>query len=107
MAIVVGINARMRTFLIALIAIVLAGPAAARISSPTSTSQEQIPVRVHVDQVTLDQAVAMVQARYKARVMRANTVEEGGRVVHYIRLMDPATSRVWTVRVDAATGREF
>jgi uncharacterized membrane protein YkoI len=57
--------------------------------------------------VSLDQAIAMVQSRYGAKVMRANTVEEGGRTVHYIRLMSTDSSRVWTVRVDAATGREF
>jgi len=57
--------------------------------------------------VSLDQAVAMMQSKYGARVMRANTVEEEGRMVHYIRLMTADRSRVWTVRVDAATGREF
>jgi len=57
--------------------------------------------------VSLDQAIAMVQAKYGARVMRANTVEEDGRMVHYIRLMTADRSRVWTVRIDAATGREF
>jgi uncharacterized membrane protein YkoI len=57
--------------------------------------------------VTLEQAIAMVQSRYRAKVMRANAVEEDGRVVYYIRLMTPDRSRVWTVRVDAATGREF
>jgi hypothetical protein len=57
--------------------------------------------------VSLDQAIAIVQAKYNARVMRANTVEEDGRLVHYIRLMSADRSRVWTVRVDAATGREF
>jgi uncharacterized membrane protein YkoI len=57
--------------------------------------------------MSLDQAVAMVQAKYGAQVMRANTVQEDGRAVHYIRLMSADRSRVWTVRVDAATGREF
>ncbi len=57
--------------------------------------------------MSLDQAVAMLQAKYNARVMRANSVEEGGRIVHYIRLMSADRSRVWTVRVDAASGREI
>jgi uncharacterized membrane protein YkoI len=57
--------------------------------------------------MSLDQAAAMVQAKYGAQVMRANTVQEDGRLVHYIRLMSADRSRVWTVRVDAATGREF
>jgi uncharacterized membrane protein YkoI len=57
--------------------------------------------------ISLDQAISVVQSKYGARVMRANTVEEDGRRVHYIRLMTPDRSRVWTVRIDAATGREF
>jgi uncharacterized membrane protein YkoI len=57
--------------------------------------------------LSLDQAISQVQSKYGARVMRANTVEEDGRKVHYIRLMTPDRSRVWTVRIDAATGREF
>jgi hypothetical protein len=57
--------------------------------------------------MSLGQAVAMVQARYGAKVMRADTVDEGGRIVHYIRLMSADRARVWTVRVDAATGQEF
>ncbi len=57
--------------------------------------------------ISLDQAIAMVRSKYGARVMRANTVEEEGRTVHYIRLMTADRSRVWTVRIDAATGREF
>ncbi len=62
---------------------------------------------VHAGGMSLDQAVAMVQAKYDANVMRANTVEENGHTVHYIRLMTKDRSRVWTVRVDATTGREF
>ena len=57
--------------------------------------------------MSLDQAVAMVQARYGARAVKANTVEEDGRVTHYIRLISADRPRVWTVRVDAATGREY
>ena len=57
--------------------------------------------------MSLEQAVAMVQARHNATVMRANTVQEDGRTVHYIRLMSADRARVWTVRVDAATGQEF
>ena len=77
-----------------------------------SLPQEREPVRsvgfaVLQAGMSLDQAVAMVQSKYGAQVMRANTVQEDGRTVHYIRLMSADRSRVWTVRVDAATGREF
>jgi uncharacterized membrane protein YkoI len=65
------------------------------------------PLTLQKSGMSLDQAVAMVQAKYGARVMRANTVEENGHVVHYIRLISADRSRVWTVRVDAISGREF
>jgi len=57
--------------------------------------------------ISRDQAVAMMQAKYRARVVRAETEQEGGRVVYNIRLMAQDGSRVWSVRVDAATGREL
>ncbi|HYM35430.1 MAG TPA: PepSY domain-containing protein [Steroidobacteraceae bacterium] len=57
--------------------------------------------------MSLDQAIAMVQAKYGAKVMKADRVDDGGRTVYLIRLMTQDRSRVWTVRVDAATGREF
>lgn len=56
--------------------------------------------------VSLDQAVEMVQKKYGARVSRASTIESGGRTIHEIRLVS-GDGRVWTVRVDAATGREL
>ena len=65
------------------------------------------PIAFETGGMTLEQAVAMVRAKYGAKVMRANTVEEDGRVTHYIRLITPDRSRVWTVRVDAATGQEY
>lgn len=105
----IGINARMRTLITALVLLSLAGPAAATVArgfEPVAAEAES-PARVFADGMSLDQAVAMVQARHKARVMRANTVDEGGKTVHYIRLMSADGSRVWTVRVDASTGREF
>jgi uncharacterized membrane protein YkoI len=86
---------------------------AKQLSAPKNTSHERMlfaemsEVHFQAGGVSLDQAIAMVQSKYGARVMRANTVEEDGRMVHYIRLMTADRSRVWTVRVDAATGREF
>lgn len=53
---------------------------------------------------SLDDAVELAQSRYRAKAVKAETVEEQGRRVHYIRLLS-AEGRVWTVRVDAATGR--
>lgn len=51
----------------------------------------------------MDQAVELVERRYKARVVRAETRREGEHTVYVLRLLDRA-GRVFTVRVDAASG---
>lgn len=54
--------------------------------------------------ISLDEAVDRAQRRYNARVIRAETRDDGGRSVHVLRLLSE-DSRVWTVRVDASTGQ--
>jgi uncharacterized membrane protein YkoI len=54
--------------------------------------------------LSLDQAVAMVQRRYNAKVVRADESREGDDVVYVIRLLSP-DGRVFTVRVNARTGQ--
>jgi uncharacterized membrane protein YkoI len=51
----------------------------------------------------MDQAVKMVERRFHARVVKAVTQKDGGRTVYQLRLLNDA-GRVWTVRVDAASG---
>lgn len=53
--------------------------------------------------LTLDEAVQLVQGRYGARVVRTQTLDEGGRRTYVLRLLS-ADGRVWSVRVDAASG---
>lgn len=53
--------------------------------------------------LTVDEAVQLVQGRYGARVVRTQTLDEGGRRTYVLRLLS-ADGRVWTVRVDAASG---
>jgi uncharacterized membrane protein YkoI len=53
--------------------------------------------------VTLDEAAALVRQKVGGRVVRAETREEGGDVIHEFRVVS-ADGRVRTVRVDAATG---
>ena len=53
--------------------------------------------------MSLDQAVSMVEKRYKARVVRTEVRTEGDRKVYVLRLLNDA-GRVWTVRVDASSG---
>jgi uncharacterized membrane protein YkoI len=54
-------------------------------------------------QMSLDDAVQMVQQRYNAKVVRAESRHEDGRTVYYLRLLN-SEGRVWTVRVDAQSG---
>ena len=55
--------------------------------------------------LTLDQAVAQAERRYKARAVRAEEKRRGDRIEYRIRLLGE-DGRVFEVRVDAATGRE-
>jgi uncharacterized membrane protein YkoI len=57
--------------------------------------------------VSLDQAAQMAQSRFNAKVVKAETVRDGGRQVHLIRLFNPQNNKVWQVRVDAETGQMF
>jgi len=53
--------------------------------------------------VSMDQAVKMVEQRFHARVVKAETQRDGARSVYVLRLLD-ASGKVWTVRVNAADG---
>lgn len=68
-------------------------------------SEPQAPVSTAVTRagMSLDDAVQMVQQRFNARVVRAETHSDGGRTVYHLRLMN-SEGRVWTVRVDAQSG---
>jgi uncharacterized membrane protein YkoI len=53
--------------------------------------------------VSVDQAVRMVEQRFHARVVKTQTEEDNGRTVYVMRLLNDS-GKVWTVRVDAASG---
>lgn len=53
--------------------------------------------------ISLDQAVAMAERRFNAKVVRAGVSESNGRRVYVLRLLSEQ-GRVWTVRVDADSG---
>jgi uncharacterized membrane protein YkoI len=53
--------------------------------------------------LTMDAAVRMTEQRFHARVVRAETQHDSGHVIYVLRLLNEA-GRVWTVRVDAASG---
>jgi uncharacterized membrane protein YkoI len=53
--------------------------------------------------MSMDQAVKMVEQRFRARVVRAETESDTGHTVYVLRLLDDS-GKVWTVRVDADDG---
>jgi uncharacterized membrane protein YkoI len=53
--------------------------------------------------ISMDQAVRTVEQQFRARVVRAEAQQEGGRTVYVLRLLNDS-GRVWTVRVDADSG---
>ena len=53
--------------------------------------------------VSMDQAVRMVEERYHARVVKAETQHDGGHTQYVLRLLSDE-GKVWTVRVDATSG---
>ena len=56
-------------------------------------------------ELTREQAVALVQKRYGARVVRADIADQSGRHLYVFRLLS-AAGKVWIVRVDARSGAE-
>jgi uncharacterized membrane protein YkoI len=59
--------------------------------------------RIQPSGISLDQAVEMVQRRYRAKAVRAETVRNGDRLEHRIRLLS-ADGKVRNVSVDAESG---
>lgn len=59
--------------------------------------------RIEPSAVSLDQAVEMAERRFRAKAIKAETVQSGGKRVHQIRLLS-ADGKVSTVRVDAESG---
>ncbi len=57
--------------------------------------------------VPLHDAVSMVQQRFNATAVKTDTVVESGQTIYRIRLLSADKSRVWTVTVDARTGRVY
>ena len=53
--------------------------------------------------MTMDQAVRLVEQKYRARVVKAEAQRDNGRTVYVLRLLDES-GKVWIVHVDAASG---
>lgn len=61
-------------------------------------------IRLAESVMSLDEAVGLAQNRFRAKAVKAEVGNDGGRRVYYIRLLS-SEGRVWTVSVDAATGK--
>jgi hypothetical protein len=68
-------------------------PAGSRLALTTPAAQS----------VSMEEAVKMAEQRFHARVVKAEAQRGDGRTVYVLRLLNEA-GRVWTVRVDAASG---
>lgn len=62
------------------------------------------PATVLKGDLSMDEAIDLAQKRFRARVVRAERVEQDGRVVYVLRLLSDEDGRVFTVRVDARSG---
>ena len=91
------------TALLLLCAAVVATAAALVSASPPSVQPDATPLVMPRGVVSMDQAVRMVEERYHARVVKAQTEQEEGHTLYVLRLLNDA-GKVWTVRVDAADG---
>lgn len=96
---------RLSTLCLALLAIVAACAQAGDRTSPNRGRDRGVdsPIVLADSGMSLDEAVSMVERRYKARVVRTEVRNEGNRRIYVLRLLNDA-GRVWTVRVDAASG---
>lgn len=69
-----------------------------------SAAQERAPQALVLQGISLDEAVSRAERQYRARVVRTEVQDEDGRKVYVLKLLSD-NGRVFTVRIDAATGR--
>jgi len=95
---------RVRSSVIAAVALALsAGALAAGAQQPPPVAQVADGRASPRHKVSMDQAVRRAQRRFRARVVRAETENQGDRTIYVLRMLD-GNGRVFAVRVDAASG---
>ena len=68
---------------------------------------DSLPIQTRAEpELSREQAVALMQKRYGARVVRADIAGQDGRHIYVMRLLS-AGGKVWIVRVDARSGTEL
>ena len=95
-------KASLRLAIVTAAALIAAGSWPAR--AQAATARAALAGSIAQVRISMAQAVRMVEQRFKARVVRAETRKDGGRTVYVLRLLDKS-GRVFTVRVDAASGQ--
>jgi uncharacterized membrane protein YkoI len=75
-----------------------------QVSGGTNAQERAAPAAESRDGISLDEAVSRAEAQYHARVVRTDVQDEDGRKVYVLKLLSE-NGRVFTVRIDAATGR--
>jgi uncharacterized membrane protein YkoI len=96
----------------ALLSVAVSGGVAIAAALPTADLREagsvgavgMNPAAVLKGDLSMDEAIDRAQKRFRARVVRAERVEQDGRVVYVLRLLSDEDGRVFTVRVDARSG---
>jgi uncharacterized membrane protein YkoI len=66
-------------------------------------SPERIAISLAESRISMDQAVKMAEQKFKARVVKAESQDQDGKTIYVLRMLNDS-GRVWTVRVDAASG---
>lgn len=83
------------------------GNSAAQLQDEQQSTNERGNVDQNKQQLSRAQAVALVQRRYRARVVRTHFLQDAnGRPIYEFRLLSPG-GKVWTVRIDAYSGAEL
>ena len=67
-------------------------------------AMERSAVATPRDGISLDEAVSRAERQYHARVVRTEVQDEDGRKVYVLKLLSE-DGRVFTVRIDAQSGR--
>jgi uncharacterized membrane protein YkoI len=91
------------TLLVLLCAAAVAGAAPAVFTPSSALPTGATPLVMPRSALSMDEAVRLVEEHYHARVVKAQTETEEGRTRYVLRLLNDA-GKVWTVRVDAASG---
>ena len=72
-------------------------------NAPDVRTEQQREVAGRCPGFSLDQVIAQIERKNKARVVRTDVVRQGGECTYVLRLLSDE-GRVWTVRVDSRSG---